>query len=91
MNEIKLEILRDMSLNNNGYADRHNTVANVLRRINAESKKVKMTEVYDEFKSLVEFGHLKPLGRTAGGRDFYCLPEHHASVVEMLKELNCEM
>jgi hypothetical protein len=82
MNEIKLAILRDMGLNNNGYADKTTTVTNVHNAVNGST----LGGVLKEFKSLVEYGHLKLLGGVEG-REFYCLPENYRAVMDMFVEM----
>jgi hypothetical protein len=81
MNEIKLAILRDVGLANNGYADRAATIVNVT-----QSRKLRMSEVRVEFDSLVEFGHLRLVAQSDRSR-YYCLPENFNRVLATLKEL----
>lgn len=83
MNEIKLAILRDMGLNNNGYAKKQFTVVNVRNAVKAST----LSEVNTEFNSLVSFGHLKLLGKDRDGHEFYCLPEKFALVKMMMVDL----
>ena len=83
MNEIKLAILRDVGLANNGYVTRHATMANVRRAV----KDSTLSSVKDEFDDLVKHRHLVLLGKDRDGQEYYCLPENRHRIIAMMEDL----
>lgn len=83
MNDISLAILRDMTLNNNGFASRQRTVWSVKDK----NPNFDMERIRQEFEKLVDFGHLKYVGRSAN-TEHYCLPEDYDAVKALLRDLN---
>lgn len=83
MNELKLEILRQLGLCNNGYSTRALTVANAVLAFGVDWNTAALA-----FDSLVEFGHIRFVGVMDYQKgNLVCLPEHYRAVVEVLKEV----
>lgn len=83
MNEIKLAILADVMLANNGYVSRHATIVNVRNKV----KGATLSAVGEVLDDLVKWGHLSPLGKNGKGETFYCLPENYTAIREMMAEI----
>lgn len=84
MNEIKLAILADVMLANNGYVTRAATICNVRRKV-ANATLSAIGEVFDD---MVKWGHLSFLGHGRTGDTFFCLPENYARVRETAADLS---
>lgn len=83
MNEVKLAILRDVGLANNGYVTMHCTMQNVRNSVKGST----LSGIRDAFLELVEHRHLVLLGTVTGGQAFYCLPENRHRILQMMEEL----
>lgn len=83
MDEIKLAILRDVGLANNGYVTMHGTMANVRNAVKGST----LSGVRDAFTDLVKHRHLVLLGTDRAGQEYYCLPEKKHLILQMMEDL----
>lgn len=83
MEEIKLAILRDVMLANNGYVTMACTMQNVRHSVKGST----LLAIKECFNDLVRFGHIVLLGKDRAGQEYYCLPEKRHTILQMMEDL----
>ena len=83
MQKLKLALIEDVMLANNGYMQRDRLIVNARNAVPGST----LSAAGEALDELVKWGQLSLLGQNAEGKKFYCLPENWTKIRQMMKEI----